>query len=262
VGYQTWVKAGQMVTSVRKLADKVGISESKVRTLLKKLKDEGIISTQRVKDVEGAITRTFTHTLAHALAQSTILTINDLQVSDETSISSTLTSTLTQENNNINNKNKNIFGDNTHTCTYAHEKEESTVITYEDKIPIKDNDTVNVSDMMDFVKLHKREWIETFCMNNQITLEQFFSVYADFVRHCENLGETVKVVKEVTSHFANWYLVQQRKNRFHSTTGQNNSNRTSPYSNTPEEAERRRKFEEHIWRQLRGEKKDDTPLPF
>lgn len=253
------LKCGQMVTSVNGLAKMLSISESKVKTLLKKLKDEDVILIQSVKD---AFASTLASTFARTLSQLTILTIKELQASPNTPIASTFAGTFAQDNNiNKNNINKNINSreNNAHRC----EGKSSIVITDEDRIPTKDFDTIKVAEMMDFVRLHKQEWTETFCMNHHITPEQFFCVYADFVRHCQNLGETVKTVKDTTSHFAKWYLVQKEKNKTHGTTSQNNSKRSAGFSTTAEEAERRRKFEEHIWQQLNdGGGGDAPPLPF
>lgn len=199
------LKKGEVITSVRQLAKKVKLTEWKVRTLMDLLKKEGVIS------IDCANTD-LTQNSTHKNSLSTKLTFNDLK--DIPTQFATQFATQDIDNNNNNSL--------SHKRAREEEKDSKDSITIEEE-HVRPYRSFAVGDELTTeIFSHHQEWIERYCMNQQMSAEEFRQQWNLFIEYLQNRGEQRKEVDDATKHFYNWRNYNNNNNTTnHATTNKN-----------------------------------------
>lgn len=195
---------GQMIFSVRQLQKKLNLTEWKARALVELLKKEGIISID-------CLNIGLTQNSSHPNTLLSVLTINDLK-----DTSSRSASHFSSQENNINNNSL------SHKRAREDEKDSKDSIVIEEE-HVRPYRSFAVGDELTTeIFSHHQEWIERYCMNQQMSAEEFRQQWNLFIEYLQNRGEQRKEVDDATKHFYNWRNYNNNNNTTnHATTNKN-----------------------------------------
>lgn len=104
---------------------------------------------------------------------------------------------------------------------YIYNNSAGVTIENEDKINPSEQ-LIKVKDgiLQAVIRQQHQSWVETFCMNNHITVQAFGVNFDIWCKHVMDQGATEYTISEAKKHFANWYKLQIR-------VKQNGANRTT-----------------------------------
>lgn len=198
------LRKGQAVVSVRQLQKKLNLTEWKARALVELLKKEGTISID-------CLNIGLTQNSSHPNTLLSVLTINDLK-----DTSSRSASHFSSQENNINNNSLSL------RRAHGEEKASKDSITIEEE-HVRSYKSFAVGDELTTeIFSHHKEWMERYCMNHRMPMDEFRRQWNLFTEYLQNRGEQRKEADDAMKHFYNWRNYNNNHNTTdHATTNQN-----------------------------------------